>query len=774
MPLIMSPDSGGTVQVRRAVTFTSSTPKSLTRHAVFVTRPVSRVRRHVTFTANRVRALGRLTVWSSTPSLARVARHVNWPASRLAQLRRTVSFATPANAPVTLRPGIQARQTILTSNAGPVISAQYSHSGTRESMNVTVPGRVTPQGQISLQVSDSGRSLSLSLDADLNQYETRSTPTGDVTTLHAFNRAASRLGSVRLPELIPWKLSPTPKPGRRVPCVSRPKPQEIAVNDVLSIAFQAAGMQLSSANQPDPFPGVMWKEGEREYLTLGKTPDQVFADTLGQLGWRYMVRGKIAYAVPTGGGFKDDSASRDDLIGELNLRAEAGSTPSLATLTGADLLVDKPSLIALLVEAPDAASLQRELLPTLDWYVDQNTSGGEVIKGFRKVLGRITGTAELTLSSVTVQETVNNALESRTFSRVVTGFTSTLSSYDPDCPDAMLRQRTVKQSYGYALNTTTHSGIFSGPGFIGGYEAGDPLGDEEQTILQAFSPEGYLSSRTTITKKLTSVQQLNADAAPAVRGPLVAREYLTQILSEAFQPIGGGQWLRTWSLSGGQQLPLYDTASGDAVRLATRGGTLSSGQEPMDAAPTQVRCPDPCAAQKVAYPQVLRRSLPDGREGQEVSRTLNMVNSLAALGGYMDTIAASLGPSLSTDAAVSTLHDWRPGVKLAGSLNGVVESFSLDAAAGMANIKISVRELLRVISTEAGVPPGNRVYRDQALWRLPGGIVVNHLKEVKDSVPIFVRIFVRATGANLPSPGDEVEWRDDARFGPTATGNYGN
>ena len=140
----------------------------------------------------------------------------------------------------------------------------------------------------------------------------------------------------------------------------------------------------------------------------------------------------------------------------------------------------------------------------------------------------------------------------------------------------------------------------------------------------------------------------------------------------------------------------------------------------------------------------------------------------------MGIIVASLGPGLSTDAALSGVRDWRPGTVLTGSLDGVVESFSLDAAAGLAGVKLTVRKLLAVGSTDIGNLPGNGLYRDQALWRLPGGIMVNHLKNIKDGKPIFERVFVRATGANLPNPGDEVEWRDDTRFGPTATGNYGN
>ncbi len=226
----------------------------------------------------------------------------------------------------------------------------------------------------------------------------------------------------------------------------------------------------------------------------------------------------------------------------------------------------------------------------------------------------------------------------------MTGYTSTESTYDPDCPDAMIRQRTVKQSFGYSLSTETHGRIFSGPTWGGSYQVGDPLADEEQTVYKTFSPDGSLAYKNTVTRRLASLEQQGADGPLGDRGPLQAREYLTQTLSEAFQATGSGKWLRIWSLSGDQQLPLYDQETGDAVRLASRGATLNSDQEVLDQAPEQVRCPDLCTGQKVAYPQAVHQSLPDGREGLEVSRNLPFVDSALVLQGFTRTIAASLPP----------------------------------------------------------------------------------------------------------------------------------
>ncbi len=759
------------------ITGPASTEGRLVHLAMADTTPAAEGRfEHLAMATSSVkRSLAHIARATSSSTEVRLTHLATTRAYLEARLVHSVTATAGTQAmPTRLRAGQPAQQLEITSGAGNVISAQYSHTGTRESLVLTLIGDVSPQAQLDLTVHEPPYpALTIRLDGDLIQFERQQTAMGKTTVLRAENKNASRLGSLRLPELIPWQLSPTPLPDRRVPCSARPKPQSIAISTVISAAFQQVNMGLAYP-KGDPLSGLSWKEGEREYSTLGKTPDQVFADTYGQIGWLYVVRGQYAYLLPAGVGYRDVTVLPEHVTPDLTIRQEAANTPSLVSVAGADLLVNRPSLIALALDAPDRDSLIREVSPNIDWYITTPTSSGETIKGFRKTLGVVTYTNELTRSNVTVQETVDGQQRTRTFGSVVTGYTSTESTYDPYCLDALLRQRTIKQSFGYGLNTETHGRIFSGPGWGGSYEAGDTLADEEQTVYQTFSPEGYLASKTTITRKLASLEQKGADGPLDDRGPLQAREYLTQTLSEAFQPVGGGKWQRIWSLSGDQQLPLYDQETGDAVRLASRGGTFGSDQQLLDQAPEQVRCPDPCAEPKIAYPLVVRQMLADGREGLEVSRSLPFVDSAQALETLAQGIAESLAPTRSTDATLAAVQDWRPGASLRGSVTGVVEGFTLDASGGFATAKVSVRELLPSGSDTAKLPEGNGPWRDMVVWRLPGGVVVNHLKEIKDGVPQFDRIFVRATGANLPSPGDEIEWRKDTRFGPTATGNYGN
>jgi hypothetical protein len=699
--------------------------------------------------------------------------------AQLARLVHAVSARSTPGPPTVIRAGRPIRQTTITSSNGQVLSAQYSHSGTRESLVLTVVGTATPAAgtMLNVTVSETEGSLSLgslaiSLDADPNQYEQRTTANGVTSTLYGYNKAASQLGSFRLSELIPWQLSPTPPADFRIPCAGRPTLQQVGVTDTLVRAFAQAGMSLAIPGG-DPFVSQTWRERDRDYSTLNKTPDQVFADSLGQLGYTYVVRGTGAYALPPGQGFVADTVNALDLEGQPSIRAEAANAPSRIVMTGAPLLAAKVDILQLAANAPDPASLTREVSPTVDWYVTTPTAGGEVIKGFRKVLGVITSTVELILSDVTVTETVNGTPTSRTFSHVVTGFTSSSSMYDPNCSDAMIRQDTVKKTYSYTLNTQTTSQIFSGPGFGGSCDTGDTLSDESQTIFQTFSAEGYLSARVTNSTKLVSLQQTAADGPAAGRGAMQGREYLKTVLSENFAPIQGGQWLRTFSLSGAQQLPLYDATSGDAVRLTTRGGTFNSASEVLDAAPAQVRCPDPCSASLVSYPQVLTAVLPAGREGQERTSSVPMVADGAVLNTLMQNFIKASGSTVSSDVSLSAAKDWRPGVNLSGQAQGVVESFSLNASGGLAHTNLQARRRIDGVGSVVPTIPANREYRDQVLWRRPGGVVVNHMKAIVNGTPTFDQIFVRAAGATQPNPGDELVWRVDTRFGPTATGNYG-
>ncbi|GGR34154.1 hypothetical protein [Deinococcus ruber] len=755
MPVIVisagDSNPGGTVTVRHAAQATSTQVASVVHVA-------------------------RATSASTTVEVRHVALR---SASVTTELRHRATANLNPAWPLAVRAGRPPRRTVLTSNGGQVISADYQHSGTRESMTLTLAGIVQPlTGQLSLGISESEGTrslgtLSLSLDADPTQFEHKQTSTGGTTALYSYNKAAARLGSVRLPELIPWKLSPTPLPDRRVPCSARPKPQTIGVSGVVQAAFQAAGMSLTFPHG-DPLAGETWKEGERDYSTKDKTPDSVFADTYGQLSYTYVVRRTIAYALPAGQGFSTASVVATDLTGDLTIRGEAANTPSKVTLAGGPLVLDKPDIIQLLSVAPDAESLSHELVRDAEWYKTETGPGSEITRGFRKSAGKITHTAELTVSDVTVQEQVNGVQVERTFSRVVTGFVETINEYDPTCTDALIRQTTTHKSWGYGLNTVVTSGSLSGPGFSSGLaQLGDPLGDETQIVTSTFSEQGWLSHRSTETTKLVTLQQANAEGQPDQRGALQAYEYVSQTLSESFQP-SDGSWYRTWTQTGGQRLPVYDADSKEAARLGARGGVVTSGGGPMDSAPEQVRCPDPCTDNKIFYPQVLVSNLPDGREGQEVSRTLGMVAESSALTSYLNTILASLGATVASDATLSQVRDWRPGVELAGAVTGIVESYSLKAEKGMATASISVREQLAGIGSAPAAEESDGPYRDQVLWRLPGGVVVNHLQDIEDGSPVFKRIFVRVSGAVLPNPGDELEWMQDSKFGPTATGNYGN
>jgi hypothetical protein len=763
MPIIITPP-GAPVQTLRHESQASTFPPVSIRHdsraSTYQTRSLAHLSR--VWTGPRIATIRHLAV-TGLPQV-QTLRHDS--------VVRTDGRVAPP--PLIFRKGAPQRYTGATSPKGNVISAAYTHSGTRETLTMTVEGVSAPTPDLSLNVFDSdGNTIAIQVDGDLFQYEIQQTPTGAVTVLYGENYSATRLGIVRCLEYVPWKLSPTPPPDRRVPCAARAPLQEVTVSTLVVEAFAAAGMSLAFING-DPLLGLTWKEQERDYSTAGKTPDQIFAESYGAAGYGYVVRGKTAVLLGPAESITTMAlGSRDLVVGSVT-RGAAANTPALVTVTGADLLVNRPDLITLALEAPDTSSLIREIAPDYEWYVTTPTADGETIKGFRKVAGQVTYTNELTRSDVTVKETVNGAEQTRLYAGVVTGYTSTTTRYDPYCTDAMIYQETVKTSFGYGLSTDTHLRAFSGPGWGGSYNVGDVLADEVQTVVQTFSAEGYLQTKSTTNKKLVTLQQVGADGPLAGRGALTAREYTTQILSESYQPLQGAKWLRIWNLSGAQQLPLYDTASGDAIRLASRGAALNNGQDVLDQAPSQVTCPDQCSPNRIAYPQTARRSIADGREGAEVTRALPFVTSRTSLEGYTSVIAASLAPTTTRDLTLAGALDIRPGVKLTGVTSGTVQSLSIDASAGFATVKVSTVELKASSSSEAPAISGNGPFRDMVLWRLPGGVVVNHLTGfTTDGTPVLSRVFVRATGANLPAPTQEIEWRDDTRFGPTATGNYG-
>lgn len=690
----------------------------------------------------------------------------------------------------------------VTTNAGRTYSVEYTDDGTGPIMTVTAAAQ--PSGSLTAQFSfrasggqagrSSGppdalpptslqayevRSTSRTVTLDLDDQYQKDDGTG-VYTLRGYSKAATKFASLKLPELVPFVLAPTPRPNPTTPCNERPKPQRVFVSGVASAAATAAGVTLSFAPYPDPLTGLQWVEWERPYSTKGKTPQQVIEDTYLAIGWQSGLQlfgtQVVLHLYPPGGAHST--------VGGVNLdtTVRGGSTarvsaqfPRVVDMKGTDVFTDLPDLKALAGGAPDPAGYDRHVQREAQWY--ENTSapdGGEIITSYFKTLGRITATSRVTRQDVTVQEAVDGESTSRTFSSVLTGWETTDLTFSPTCPDMLLRQRTVKRSWGYGVGTELTTVNVSAIAYYAALPAGDPLDTETEVIEQTWNPEGWLQSRVTKTRKVTSVKQDNAEGAPEERGPMRAHEFVDRILSERWYPEGTG-WVREWEESGGQPVPLFDAESLDAVRLAYRATTLTSGREKLDSAPPMTKCEDICATPKRALPNVVRVEADKGRSGVEVSREITFTNDRTALVRYGLNHMALLAPREEIKRTYLGVPSASVGARIVNGLvaSGTVQNVSISASGGSLTTTLTLWRREDVAAQEVTKQPEGP-HRDLVIYRQPGGVTVQHFTGVFSAAgPEFKNTFVRVSGSQYPGLLDELEWVDDPRYGPTATGNYG-
>lgn len=691
----------------------------------------------------------------------------------------------------------------VTTNAGQPLSVEYTDDGTGPTMTVTAftrPGGSALTAQFSFsgpsgkagreggplealpptslqgyEVRSSSRAVTLDLD---DQYQ-RDDGTG-VYTLRGYSKAAVRLNSLKLPELVSFALAPTPRPKPTTPCNERPKPQRAFVSGVVAQALQAAGVTLSFERAGDPLAGQEWVEWEKPYSTKGKTPAQVLEDTYYAVGWQGSLQligsNAVLYLYPPGGSLGDMSVNNDTTIRGGSTARVSAQFPAVVDVQGVDVKDDLPDLKALVGGAPDPAAYDREVQREAQWY--ENTSapdGGEIVTSYFKTLGRITATSRVTRQDVTVQEAVDGESTSRTFTGVLTGWETTDLAFSPACPDMLLRQRTVKRSWGYGVGTELTTVNVSAIAYYAALPAGDPLDTETEVIEQTWNPEGWLQSRVTKTRKVTSVKQDNAEGAPDERGPMQAHEFVDRILSERWYPEGTG-WVREWEESGGQPVPLFDAESLDAVRLAYRATTLTSGREKLDSAPPMTKCVDVCAKRKRAVPNILRLTAQEGRSGTEVQRSITFTDKRDLLRWAALNHMALLAPRDEVRRTFMGVPNIRAGTRAlnGGSNLGIAQDVNISASGGSLTTSVTFHQRA-LVSAEETVKVPEAPYRDLVIYRQPGGVTVQHFTGRFDGggKPEFRDVFVRVSGGQYPALLDELEWVDDPRYGPTATGNYG-
>lgn len=683
-----------------------------------------------------------------------------------------VTCSLPNLLHVSLEEGDQVSATFTV--AGPPPAAGGTVSATVRTSGLSgVTGRVAGTLQ-PYEIRSSTKTFTLDLD---DQFEVDGPAGQEVTTLRAFSRPLQALDSVRLPEFVPFMLKPTPRPPKGTGCESRPPPQKCGVTSIVREAAQAAGVSLSFP-MGDPLAGQQWTEWSAPYSTLGRSPRQVIEDTYGAAGHLIIPRGTIGPPAllifpPLGQVTTGPDLSPDQTAGNVRRRRETAQTPASVTVTGVDYAHPLPSIEDLLATAPDPASLGRELYKDNAWYVNSPTSdgSGEVITSYRKSGGQLVNTTVITAQNVTVREMVDETEQIREFGKVLTAWESTQLDYHTICKDMLLRQNTRKRSWGYSLSTQTSTVIASGPAYIGGWPAGDPQADELELVEQTWSPEGYLSRKVITTVRISSMKQRDPEADPKERGPLQTHELVERIRSETYFPDGNGGWWMEWQESGGQPTPLYDEVTLEAIRLTVRTGTVISGRQKLDSAPPMARCPEQCGERRRKLPNVLRVRSPDGRQGNDVTRTISWTRDRASLGQYARWTLLASGRRDVTELTLLAAPHWTPGHR---SPTGLLHSLSLSVGPEGVTTRVTRHQELATRLEDAPAPEGDRTHRDLVLHRMIGGVLVDHFTgKWTGNTPEFTKQYVVVSGTESPASFDEIEWVDDPRYGPTTTGNYG-
>lgn len=731
----------------------------------------------------------------------------------LAYARRTAGGAggqTPAPPlpPIEVIMGALPLTSRATTSLRQTLSVQYDDDGNGPTATITGYGDL-PEGQLLIEVVSFGNrgqvgrsagptpaleptrtqpynistnSVTIRLNVD-GQYE-KDDSTG-LLTIRAHAENAEKLSSIKLPELVPFMLKPTPRVPRDTPCSARPKPQRVSVSKVITDVLSAVNFTASFAPRSDPLMNDEWVEWSRPYSTAGKTAQQVLEETYYAIGWRGVqdhsnLDRPILHLLPPGGdnGVLQNLQSLDEMITGGHSRVVLAGLPKFFDMQGADLHDKLPVLTDLIQLAPDPTSYDREVRREAIWYENSPAPDGtgEVVTSYFKTLGKITATSRVTTQDMTVSEQVDGKTVTKRFGRVLTAWETTDLTYDPECPDKLLHQKTVKRSWGYGVGTHVETVNVSAIAYMAALPAGDPLGDEEEIIDQEWNAEGWLAARTTRSRKLVSVKQEKSEDAPAERGKMSGHEYVTRVLTETFRPEGTG-WLRFWQESGGQPIVLYDAESLDAVRMGYRGGTVGSGFERLDAAPTMVRCPDICVKRMRTITNIVRLEAEKGRQGDIPSKSVNFTANRNALKSYAYYNMALSGPRTEYERGLLGVRDFRPGqgLQIMGMPYGVIQSVSFTVQGGSSRTTLNHNLLMPFVNSPVPYSSDEKVHRDLVLFRTVGGVVVQHFTGElgEDDKPIYTNVTVQVSGSQYPAPLDEIEWVDDPRFGPTATGNYG-
>lgn len=622
--------------------------------------------------------------------------------------------ALPTPAPVQIIPGAAPQRWALSCPLGRAISANYQHEGDSETATLTLRGEHRAGGTLAVQAAlGEAPALARELAVDTRQYEiTRSREEGTTTVLRLYNVAAERARSFALPELVGWVSAPR----LNYPDGQGPPLRELGVSDLVRRAFAAAGLAFSLIG-PDPYAGETWQETRRDTSTAGRTPADVFGDVYGALGYSLLVRGSGLYGVPPGGSLSGggEAFTRCE-IESLTERGEAGQVPSLIRLSAAERVVRGP-LAGRGDQGeggtaePDEGGEQSAEDRAASWLTITPTDQGLAVDAGYVFGGRLRETQQVEIGRVEVREDVEGVQEERVFERVLIADTRTRFWYHPDCPEAVVRQETVKRGYAYGLGTQPRMVGVLGQMFGASLPGGDLVENQTDTVTQGWyehgQDAGYLNWRRTEGQRLISLEQRNPDDLPERRGPIEGREYVQEVQAEIYRRVGR-LWNRYYATTGGAAVPLYDQGSEEAVRLTVRMGAQQTGSETMRNEPPRVEWPaeqaapegsdgegeaggpadsadaDPNGAPDRAELNVPQRAAfaVEGGAGGRVEQGFPMLATPAKLPAFAALIAHAAGPRVVQEASLTAPRGLLPGSEISSPVSGVVESLSIRIEGG--------------------------------------------------------------------------------------------
>lgn len=684
----------------------------------------------------------------------RVQRHT----SRALGVQVSTGLAGAAQAGVHLLEGRAAVPIEATCILGKAVKASYEHTGDNETATVTIRGaRETVPDTLVLDIIQNGvRGFTASLTVDKSQWEESTQEGVKMTTIRLYNATADTLNSKPLPPLTPWEINP------RVQTAAQGMPlRAVGVNELIYRAANAVGVKLVLMGD-QVFADEHWLESRRETTTEGRTLADLLSDTYGAAGCQILIRGAVVYVVPPGERLSDAQLTFTPCeLRNFMRRKEGGQLPGRLDLSAADAQVPRLKLGAGEQPAPesDAAMSFIRRTPTGD--------GGETITTKYVQGGLLRQTQEVVLGRVEVKETVDDKEQTRVFDRVLISDVRTDYTYHPTAKEALIGQKTVKRSYGYTLGTKTEIRGVSGVMFAGFLTGGDLVGEEVEQVTQQWYEngpnQGYLRQRIAQGSQIANVQQKDAEEEPDKRGPVLAREYVTKTDYEEYTRFGD-LWERSYGTMRGVSVPLFDTSSGEAVRLATRTGSTVRASELMENEPPKVAWPnlaaqnsDEGATEEMSVPQHSRFVL-SGNGTAQVSRTFGMLRNRAKLPLLARWIAQSLAPRLRQEVQLNRAVGYLPGDGNLASL-----SLEIDTASRTRKISLTTLDFDRV-SSVSEVP-----------WPQPFGLSGVVVSRIGDTVQVQVLSGVSAGGTGTwrevsayltgdpPKRGDSVTVRLDGQ-----------